>query len=392
MEELLFTILRRALGFADRHEKLPSEVFPVSKASASQTLHDAPQPDWQSVIELLRSHALLAVSADAILSLPEEQRPSPVLQMQVMQYAASVTQMHHKLNSVVSEVFAMLHDAGLHPVLLKGQGLAPLYPMPYTRSCGDIDIFLLPEEFQQGCRMIFDYCDMPGESTQPLPNNIHLTAHKDDDVKIEIHYLPADTAISDISDEYNRWLMDNFRHLPSSPQRDVPTVPPVQVNVVYVFEHILKHLRSGGVGLRQFIDWMMLLHAGKDAIDHKLLRHDLQRFHLLDAWQVFGGILVYQFGLPESEFPLWNARKARHSQGRNLEYILFSGNLGATLGHYKGYYYLPPSFRRDILALRYSLRYQRFMYHVLPYDTPRRVMGDIKRVLTNQIKRLKNKK
>lgn len=347
------------------------------------------QCSWQPTIAALREHGLLAVAADAIMSLPKDHMPDSKLQMEVMQ-SVTIARLHHRLNNTIGEVFRILCGAGLHPVLLKGQGLATLYPKLFTRSCGDIDIFLMPEEFQEGCEIIFDYCGVPCQTPFALPSNhLHLTAYKDKDTRFEIHYQPALTAIADIRDEYNEWMIRHLRWTDSVRIGGTTVaVPRVQVNAVYVFEHLLKHLRSGGVGLRQFVDWMLLLHHAAGSIDHRQLRRDLRRFHLLDAWQVLGGILVWQLGLPESEFPLWNPRKARHSQGRNLDYIVCAGNLGRTLGDYKGYYYMPVSFRRDLMALRYAWRYQRFMYHVLPYDTPRHVWCDVKRTIKNHIKRL----
>lgn len=273
-----------------------------------------------------------------------------------------------------------------------------MYPKKFTRGCGDIDVYLKPDEFEKGCRIIYDYCDVnPSTPVTPLPNNIHLTAHKGENVKFEIHYLMADTAIADIKEEYNQWISQTSF---SFPQRGEVTINgmkigilPMQLNVIFVLEHLLKHLRSGGVGLRQFVDWMLLLHdaaspESANRIDHEQLRKDLKRFHLLDAWQVLGGILVWQLGLPKGEFPLWNERKARYSQGRNIEYILCAGNFGSTLAEYKGYYNMAPSLKRDLLALKYALHYQRFMYHVMPYDTPRKVWSDVKRVITNAINRM----
>lgn len=381
MESYIFTLLQRAMGFADGSE-------PISVK------------DWRSTVSALHEHALLGVSAGAIMSLPEESSPDAELRMFILQFSASLTQMHYTLDKTVCEVFSMMYAAGLHPILLKGQGLATLYPTPHTRSCGDIDVFLLPEEFDKGCGIIFDYCGSEtlsttkenGERIFPrYPNNIHLTAYKTKDVKFEIHYLPADTAIADIKNEYNEWMTEKMRQSDTVDINGLNiAVPCLQVNVVYVFEHILKHMRTEGVGLRQFLDWAVLLHHGAGNIDREQLKSDLVRFHLLDAWQVLGGILVWQLGLPKEEFPLWDERKAKHSQGRNLKYILYAGNLGEKLGEYKDYYYLPPSIKRDILALKYAVHYQRFMYHIIPYDTPRRVRNDIVRVIKEQIKRVFN--
>lgn len=99
-------LLRRALGTTMGCETLPAPI------------------DWGTALNMLHSHALLAVTADAIMSLPEGQRPGPAHQMHILQYSAQVAKMHHKLDGAVRDIACLLHDAGLHPILLKGQGLA----------------------------------------------------------------------------------------------------------------------------------------------------------------------------------------------------------------------------------------------------------------------------
>ena len=46
-------------------------------------------------------------------------------------------------------------EAGLHPILLKGQGIATHYINPLHRQCGDIDVYI-------------------GKEGQPIANNILL--------------------------------------------------------------------------------------------------------------------------------------------------------------------------------------------------------------------------
>lgn len=137
--------------------------------------------------------------------------------------------------------------------------------------------------------------------------------------------------------------------------------------MVYVFEHLLKHLRYEGVGYRQFVDWMLCLDAM--GCDYDALGRLLRRFRLMDAWQVLGGVLVWQLGYDAARFPFWNERKARHSQGRNLRYITDSANLGHGTAQAKGYYYMRPSLSRKLKAVRYYARYLMFELRLFPHDT-----------------------
>lgn len=368
-QSLFFYILRRALW--GEGESMDSSVF--------GNLNPAM---WKKVLDALEAHGLLAFAADAVMKLndhlPLEKQLEPQMIFELLQYSANCTQSHFLLNNEVVKVFKRLESAGYHPVLLKGQGLDTLYPIPNTRSCGDIDIYMPNDEYIEACHIVDEICDIPYRKIDFDPNTIHHSAEKGS-IEYEIHYLAADTAIPSIKKNYNvwasKWLCEN------SPE-DVKCndsvmilgekirVPNTYFNMIYVFEHLLKHLRYEGVGFRQFVDWILLIkqYNAKCKNDGRLQKH-LERFHLLDAWQVLGGIVVYQLGFPKDQYPLWNEKKSRYSQGRNLQYFVDSEDLGHGTAQSKGYYYMPPSLMRKWLALKYYFRYTLFEYRVFPYDT-----------------------
>ena len=57
------------------------------------------------------------------------------------------TSTHVKLNRNISRLVALFREAGIDPVLLKGQGIALNYPEPMLRECGDIDLYVGPEQY-----------------------------------------------------------------------------------------------------------------------------------------------------------------------------------------------------------------------------------------------------
>ena len=54
-------------------------------------------------------------------------------------------------------------------------------------------------------------------------------------------------------------------------------VPEANFNAIYVFVHFLQHYWSGGVGLRQLMDWMTFVSVHKRDIHPILLETDLDR-------------------------------------------------------------------------------------------------------------------
>mgnify|MGYP002626470949 CR=1 FL=1 len=330
---------------------------------------------WHEVIQSFKAHAMLGLAADAIMSLPAQMRPPETECNEIRRYVGTLVQEHYRQDTVISQLFDTFATNGIDAVLLKGQGIAALYPMTNTRSIGDIDIFVGMEQYTDAMRVASAYCGVEKETAVPTADNIHgsLEVRQPEwlkGVELEIHYKAADTAIPSIKEEYNRWAAEMMH---TGPFRIVNIsgtelrTPGGAWGVVYVFEHLLKHLRYEGVGYRQFVDWMLCLDAMEDNYDE--LGELLRRFQLMDAWQVLGGVLVWQLGYDAEKFPYWNERKARYSQGRNLRYITDSANLGAGTAQAKGYYYMHPSLLRRLKAVRYYARYLLFEYQQFPHDT-----------------------
>ena len=86
---------------------------------------------WLNILQAFADHAILGVVANAVMHLPEEYLPEEELQQEILQYASDTKKLNEEFDTAVVESFELLQKNGLHPVLLKGQGLSALYP----KSC-----------------------------------------------------------------------------------------------------------------------------------------------------------------------------------------------------------------------------------------------------------------
>ena len=86
--------------------------------------------DWEEIYQLARTQALLAITFDGVLSLPAELRPPRPLYLQWAAKVVQIEQSNLRLNEELPEVFMPYREAGLHPILLKGQGIATHYINP----------------------------------------------------------------------------------------------------------------------------------------------------------------------------------------------------------------------------------------------------------------------
>ena len=64
------------------------------------------------------------------------------LLMTWMGKAQQIRRQNMKVNAVAGKLFSMLREDGLRCCILKGQGTALMYPNPYSRTPGDIDVWI----------------------------------------------------------------------------------------------------------------------------------------------------------------------------------------------------------------------------------------------------------
>lgn len=126
-----FTFLRYCLGYKGN----------ISRVVAGM--------DWQELYSFASRQTILGLCFDGIERLgveyPEELRLNPIgreLLMTWMGKAQQIRRQNRKVNLVASKLFSMLREDGLRCCILKGQGNALMYPNPYSRTPGDIDVWI----------------------------------------------------------------------------------------------------------------------------------------------------------------------------------------------------------------------------------------------------------
>lgn len=276
--------------------------------------------EWESLYRMAQAQALLAITFDGIGTLPTELRPPRTLYLQWAARTAQIEQANKRLNETVIELQSLYSDAGLHPVLLKGQGIGLNYRTPLHRQCGDIDIYL-------------------GKKGQPVANRLLL--QQGAEVEGEASDKHASYSLRGVHIENHRIILRlnnplasrRFRHLvdewfPQGAEAGCAMpLPPATFNALYIFLHAFVHFLNSGIGLRQLCDWTCLLAQRHKDIDSPALLRQLQDLGLLRAAQAFGYIAVTRLGLPPNRLP-FPLEDSKILGEKLLEDILATGNFG----------------------------------------------------------------
>lgn len=317
--------------------------------------------DWQVLMEHGRKQTVLGVLADGIGRLPSVMSPPLPIRRKLQRELLQIRQGHIMLNHVLHEVWKKLTDAGISPILLKGQGVAQNYIYPEQRQCGDIDLYVGSEEYDATCRIMEAYGTVDGMEGESF---LHRHFHRNG-IVIEIHRIAAYMSDPFSNKHFQQltrsWLHDGKSNCVKLKGSDI-LVPPANFDALFLFYHFLRHFIHGGIGLRQVCDWVLCLHARKNEIDRERLLREVRFLRMEKFWQLFGCIAVEYLGLPEDEFPGFIPFKQKRVK-RAIHLILEAGNFG----HYfydarqrpKSYY------RGKLFALYYHILWQT---KVLPFD------------------------
>lgn len=275
---------------------------------------------WQTLYRLAQTQTLLAVTFDGVSTLPAPLQPPRPLLLQWAAQTLQIEQANDRLDRMVERLHTLYTGAGLHPVLLKGQGMAACYRLPRHRQCGDIDVYLGKDGQPKANHLL---CEA-GAQRSGEDSDKHAS-YDLDGVHIENHRL--------LSHMNNPLAQRRFVRLvcgwyPQGAEMRIgmPTPPPT-FNALYILQHAFGHFMSSGIGLRQLCDWCCLLRTRRDDIDPTRLCTDLRRLGLLRAARAFGYVAVHYLGLPPECLPFDTANCRNLGEKLVLE-ILATGNFG----------------------------------------------------------------
>lgn len=278
--DLLFSLLRSALL---------GETCPVEIDNFAALLREAQR---QAVDGLLYALPQLSVC--------EEERP---LLKQWIGGLLPLEMANRQMNQVVVELARAFDTAHLRYVLLKGQSCAAVYPRPLLRRAGDIDIYLAPQHFEeakcvlQNLGFVFDHQTLLHEVFERKGVTVEL--HR------ALQPMQWPPAVQHLKQMMHKEVdtVGEWQHFVEINGYNVPILPP-HLNVVLLTAHIMVHATHLGIGLRQLVDWGMVLTTYGHRLDRALLKNALSQLHLTRFYRILSAFSVEYLGFSAHHFDL----------------------------------------------------------------------------------------
>lgn len=285
--------------------------------------------DWDAVMQVAGFHSNNVLIADVASRMPDGNKPLPAI-LTKMQSAMRNNLLHQmQLRQILLQAVKLLREHGIEPVVLKGFGLALLYPNPSLRQIGDIDLFVGIADFHEACVLLRSLpgCYNWGEEIDAgrhyniefgrIPLEVHRVSAEVENVQLQPLYVAMEQ--EGLLDHPQRVNYEGFEI----------SIPSKEFAVFFTFFHAWHHYLKSGVGWRQLTDVAMTLHAYYGQLDIDKLHRWLTSMYVMKPWQTFGYLLVDCLGLPQEELPFFDVSCKSRAQ-RLYRQIMKDGNFKRT--------------------------------------------------------------
>ena len=294
--------------------------------------------ELKGVMRLAKDHTVLGLVANAVMegrlkitsdmSADKQKAVMTLMQTNVMHQRS-----YFQFEEAIAEFAALMKKHGLHYVVFKGVAVARHYPVPYTRTMGDVDFYVPASDFNRAVEVI----------ERELQVNIEkedIDKHYSFDyqgIRFEMHYQIETFGYGKHQRYFNLMIdeciskgADNFSITDAkseSNREEVSVLPPTE-DLIVVFKHWFNHLLVEGVGLRQTTDLAVLLVAYRNRIDVARLMKVLDGIGYMKAFRAMLAMMKKYFGENwVDSFCVLNSRDEQYAD-KLMATIMESGNFG----------------------------------------------------------------
>lgn len=350
------------------------QLIHVSTGRRSRLSQTPSAQQWNELLDMSIRQSLVGVCGIGIERLPEEQRPPRNIAMRWAFLVSKIEQRNLWMNKKCGELTDLFDYDGLSSCVLKGQGIATLYPYPLRRQSGDIDILCWPKgssashwhtdetvkyvrNHSNTCKIVYHHAEMNiaiGRSSDGMVTYVPI--RDGNCIEVEVHYRPSWFYSPIRNRRLQKWLLSRRKNIERSPDGTF-YIPDIEFNTIYILTHIFRHLFDEGIGLRQLLDYHYVLTAlGRTEYPTGEIRNSLKYLGLHRFCGAVMYVLHEVFGLEKRYMIVpMNTHEGRFL----LKEIMQAGNFGMYDERSR------PKYGEDIITrfIRRQRRISRFLIH-----------------------------
>ena len=213
--------------------------------------------DWHSIYEIATKQSLRGILMEGIQNLSEidsSQKPPLTLLYECIGIAEHIKRQNKLMDERSAMLTRILKSWGYDSCILKGQGVARLYPKPELRQSGDIDIWVNGSRDEavkalKGHNIGLSYIDY-----------VNCHAWFFNDAEVEVHFKPTWMYNPFTDRKVQKWIVLNKAAQMANYDNEAKfCYPTIEFNLVFSLIHIYRHVFQEGIGLRQLMDYYFIL-------------------------------------------------------------------------------------------------------------------------------------
>ena len=215
------------------------------------------EADWKELYAIAKKQCLVGILFDGIKKLPAEKvGMKKELLLQWMAESQLLEKANVRLNDAAIHVSEWFQKKGFRTCILKGLGNALMYPNPYSRTPGDIDIWV-----EGGDKRVISFVRSISPHEKACYHHIEFPSYKG--VEVEVHYRPSFLLCfwhnRKLQKYYESVKEEQFSHRVMLGEQGEIAIPTAEFNVIFQLTHIFSHLMNEGIGLRQLLDYYYVI-------------------------------------------------------------------------------------------------------------------------------------
>ena len=236
MNEAFFELIQITVG--------SREVF-------SKSLSDK---EWVALLDMTEKQSLTGVLLNGLEMLPNAQRPPQELLLEWIGVQQMVISTNKIQDGRSKKLYEWFKEKGCDSCIIKGQGVARLYPQPELRQAGDIDIWVNAARDDVVGKILSENIDVS------VIDYVNCHAAFFDDVEVEVHFRPTYFYNPFANRRLQKWIKE-IKSVQMANFDDAAgfCYPTIAFNLVFSLIHIYRHVFSEGIGLRQLTDYYYIL-------------------------------------------------------------------------------------------------------------------------------------
>ena len=267
--------------------------------------------DWKKMMEWAEKQAFVGVVFGGIQKAGKALNIPYYDLMKWIGYAQVIESQNKLVNKGCANIVTSFQKDRFETCILKGQGNALMYPNPYSRTPGDIDIWVRPKTKgrckKDDVRRTIEYIKGINPKGKVCYHHIDYGLYKG--TEVEVHFRPSFMFNPIHNHRLQKWfnkMADGGWQMAELPgARGCIPVPSVEFNIIFQLSHIYNHVLHEGIGLRQMVDYYYVLRRIEDPLRLPLYkgRNLEETLKYLGLWKFAGAVMYVMrevFGLEEN--------------------------------------------------------------------------------------------